>query len=82
MPTFEVQPGVYKIQNIYTESYLDIHLHSMELCCRPANDLGVGRGLVRPYLQPVIRASDQCQVGDQKIRGWIRGVAGKPVDTI
>jgi len=40
-----LQPGVYKIQNIYTETYLDIHLHSMELCCRPANNLGAGRGL-------------------------------------
>ena len=42
-----LKPGVYKIQNIYTETYLDISLHSMELCCRPGKDLGVGRGLVR-----------------------------------
>ena len=67
MPVFEggrLQPGVYKIQNIYTEAYLDAHLHSMEVCCRPANDLGVGRGLVRPYLQPVIGVSDNLEVGN------------------
>jgi len=40
-----VRSGIYKIQNLQTEGYLDIHLHSMEMCCRPANDLGVGRGL-------------------------------------
>ena len=60
----KLKPGVYKIQNIYTEAYLDIHLHSMEMCCRPANDLGAGRGLVRPYLQPMVRASNDLEVGD------------------
>ena len=84
-PVFEggrLQPGVYKIQNIYTETYLDIHLHSMELCCRPANDLGVGRGLVRPFLQPVTCVSDDWGVGDWEAWGWIRSLAGEPVDTI
>ena len=43
-----LKPGVYKIQNIHTENYLDIlSLASMELCCRPEKNLGVGRGLVR-----------------------------------
>ena len=58
-PIFEngiLKSGVYKIQNIYTETYLDIHLHSMEVCCRPANDLGVGRGLVRQSPLSVIRS--------------------------
>ena len=76
----KVKPGIYKIQNLQTEGYLDIHLHSMEMCCRPANDLGVGRGLVRGYSPSAIRASDDRKVGDQKIWGWIRGVAGEPVD--
>ena len=60
-PIFEngiLKSGVYKIQNIYTETYLDIHLHSMEVCCRPANDLGVGRGLVRQSPLSVIRSSN------------------------
>lgn len=40
-----LKSGVYKIQNLYTEGFLDVHLHSMELCCRPAKDLADGRGL-------------------------------------
>ena len=56
-PIFEngiLKSGVYKIQNLFTESYLDIHLHSMEVCCSPANDLGVGGGLVRPSPPSVV----------------------------
>jgi len=41
----KLKPGVYKIQNVHTENYLDIHLNSMEVCCRPAKDLEDGRGL-------------------------------------
>jgi hypothetical protein len=43
----KLKPGIYKIQNVYTESYLDIKIHSMEVCCRPEKTLGEGRGLVR-----------------------------------
>ena len=51
-PIFEngkLKPGIYKIQNIYAETYLDIEVHSRELRCRSANDLREGMGLVRPY---------------------------------
>ncbi|KAF9648157.1 hypothetical protein BDM02DRAFT_2342502 [Thelephora ganbajun] len=41
----KLKPGIYKIQNVYTETYLDIEVHSREMCCRPAKDLGEGRGL-------------------------------------
>jgi len=41
----KLKPGVYKIQNVRSETYLDLHLHSMELCCRPAKDLAANRGL-------------------------------------
>jgi len=41
----ELNSGVYKIQNLYTENYLDLHLHSKKLCCRPAKDLEGKRGL-------------------------------------
>ena len=41
--------GFYKIQNLYSQTYLDIHEHSKELCCRPAQNLEEGRGLVRPF---------------------------------
>jgi hypothetical protein len=42
----KLKPGTYKIQNIQTENYLDIEVHSREVCCRPARDLGDGRGIV------------------------------------
>ena len=44
-----LKPGIYKIQNIYTETFLDIEVHSRGVCCRPAKDLGEGRGIVRCY---------------------------------
>ena len=55
-PIFEngkLKPGIYKIQNIYAETYLDIEVHSRELRCRSANDLREGMGLVRPH--PLLR---------------------------
>ena len=54
----KLKPGIYKIQNLRSETYLDVHHHSKEVCCRPARDLEDGRGLVRPYLPFVIRVSD------------------------
>ncbi|KAF9642076.1 hypothetical protein BDM02DRAFT_2708108 [Thelephora ganbajun] len=39
------KPGIYEIQNIYTETYLDIEVHSRGVHCRPAKDLREGRGL-------------------------------------
>ena len=54
----KLKPGIYKIQNIYSEAYLDIEVHSREMCCRPAKDLGEGRGLVRWYLSSVVHVSD------------------------
>jgi hypothetical protein len=55
-----VKPGVYKIQNLYAETYLDIHEHSRELCCRPVSDLDSGKGLVCPCeLSTVHIANDE-----------------------
>ena len=45
----KLKPGVYKIQNIQSETYLDIEVHTREMCCRPAKDLGEGRGSVCRY---------------------------------
>ena len=53
-----LRPGIYKIQNLYHPNYLDIQEHSRQLFCRPARDLEDGKGLVRRYLPPVIRVSD------------------------
>ena len=45
----KLKSGVYKIQNIQSETYLDIEVHTRELCCRSAGNLGEGRGLVGRY---------------------------------
>ena len=54
----KLKPGIYKIQNLFAETYLDIHPHSKELCCRPAKDLEDGRGLVSQYPSSVLHVSD------------------------
>ena len=53
-----LRPGIYKIQNIHTETFLDIHQHSKEVCCRPARDLEDGGGLVRPSPPSTVRMPD------------------------
>ena len=45
----KLKPGIYKIQNIKSETYLDIEIHSRKVCGRPAKDIGEGRGLVSRY---------------------------------
>ena len=40
-----IKPGVYKIQNIVSQTYVDIREHSRELCGRPTTVLE-GKGLV------------------------------------
>ena len=50
----KLKPGIYKIQNLYNDAYLDIHEHSArELHLRPAQDLREEMGLVRQYHSPV-----------------------------
>jgi len=41
----KLKPGIYKIQNIVSQTYVDIREHTRELCGRPATLLE-GRGLV------------------------------------
>lgn len=54
----KLKPGVYKIQNLYHQNYLDVEEHSRKLCCRPARDLEDGRGLVCLCLSSVVHVSD------------------------
>ena len=54
----KLKPGIYKIQSLYTRTYLDIHEHSREVCCRPVTALEEGAGLVRPFKQPAIHVSN------------------------
>ena len=41
-----LKPGIYKIRNLQTETFLDIEEYLREVCCRPAKNLEEGRGLV------------------------------------
>ena len=45
----KLQPRIYKVQNIRTETYVDIEIHLREVCCRPTETLREGRGLVSQY---------------------------------
>ena len=54
----KLKPGIYRIQNLYTQTFMDIHEHSRDVCCRPATLLGEGRGLVRLVRQLIIHASN------------------------
>ena len=40
----KLKAGIYKIKNIQTETYMDIEVHTREVCSRPAKDLEEGRG--------------------------------------
>ena len=54
----KLKPGIYKIQNIHTEAFLDIEVSTRDVCCRSAAALGEGRGLVCPFQQPLVDVSD------------------------
>jgi len=53
-----LKPGIYKIQNLDSDTYLDVHRHTKELCCRPARNIEDGEGLVRLPLPSAICVSD------------------------
>ena len=53
-----LKPGIYKIQNIFTETYVDIEMHSRNVCSRPSQNLEEGNGLVRLSQQPLVCVSD------------------------
>ena len=45
----KLKQGIYKIQNLFGQTYMDIHGHSREVCCRPVTAIGEGRGLVGQF---------------------------------
>ena len=55
----KLRPGIYKIQNIQSETFLDIEIHTREVCCRPAKDLGEGRGFVGLFPSFLSVSNDQ-----------------------
>ena len=54
----KLKPGIYKIRNVSTGTYADIEEYSRSMCCRPAQDLEEGDGLVRPLHHFVVHASN------------------------
>lgn len=56
-----LRQGIYKIQNLASETYLDILKHSREACCRPSRDLEPGGGLVRLHLSSQIYVSNDSK---------------------
>ena len=55
----KLKPGVYKIQNIQSGTYLDVEVHTREVCCRPAQNLEEGRGFVCRHLFSLFISDDQ-----------------------
>lgn len=47
----KLKPGIYRIQNLYARTYLDVQKHSKEVCCRPVEKLEKRDGLVRPSIR-------------------------------
>ena len=54
----KLKAGVYKIKNIHTETYLDIHESSKRVCCRPAKKLGDQGGRVRLFSWSMVHVPD------------------------
>jgi len=54
----KLKPGIYKIQNLYAQTYMEIHEHSREACCRPVGALEEGEGLVRPFQWSMAHIAD------------------------
>ena len=51
----KLKPGIYRVQSLFNEAFIDVQEHSRELYCRSFQDLGEERGLVRRKISPVIR---------------------------
>ena len=54
----KLKPGVYKIQNLHHQNYLDIQEDTRQLWGYPAKDLEEGRGFVSWCLLSRVRVSD------------------------
>ena len=57
----KLKPGIYKIQNLSSRTYLDVDESLRDVCCRPAAALEEGMGLVCPFYWPVACAPDDSK---------------------
>jgi len=53
----KLKPGRYKVQNLASQTYLEVLEPSKELCCRPASALSPTNALVIPGHKPDRRQS-------------------------
>ena len=66
----KLKPGIYKIQNIVGQTYVEMCEPARELCCRPAAVLE-GKGLVGSHPLPTLTAVVMItSVGDSPF--WLR----------
>ena len=73
----KLKPGIYKIQNIVGQTYLEVRDHSKQLCCRSATTLKDGNGLVRSCLIWFVYCGSKLfPVGDMSFRAWIHHTQG------
>lgn len=54
----KLKPGVYKIQNVVTQTFVGIEEHSRRMCSRPFQDLKEGNGLVSPLPWSLVPVSN------------------------
>ena len=40
----KLKPRIYRVQNVQTETYVDIEIHLRKVCCRRTKTLGEGGG--------------------------------------
>ena len=68
----KLKPGLYKIQNLVSKTYVDIHEHTMEVCCRPASALEKDDGIVRtPHFPTFSLVNPAFTVGSPAVRRWL-----------
>ena len=70
----KLKPGIYKIQNVVSETYVDVLEHTGELCCRPVtvlegNELLVGS---RPRL---VHMAVIITISSGKSALWVLAIA-------
>ena len=69
----KLKPGVYKIQNIASQTYVDLQEHTRELYCRPATVLE-GKGLVGS-LPRSAHIAVIATIFSGKFTLWVPGIA-------
>lgn len=68
----KLKPGLYKIQNLHSKTYLDIHEHTMEVCGRPSSALEENDGIVRTNYCPTSFLTNlSVTVGNPSVRCWL-----------